>query len=70
MNFKFKRNIFGQQVLIIKEKTLGHFPGTWNYYWRKAKQDDIVKFMTEYEIALKDLQILKRIKENNPELLI
>ena len=70
MNFKFIPKLLGHQVLYVKERKPGPFPGDWEYYYRKANQDDVVEFMTEIAVLQQSIEQITELKKSHPELFI
>jgi len=65
--WKFKRNWLNQQVLYIKHRVPGSFPGDWNYVWFKATQQDVIEFETEIALVKDKIEIVTKMKESHPE---
>ena len=62
--FKFKSGWFGQQILYVRDKTIGSVPGDWKYFYRKATQDEAVKFQVDIGMAREKIQMYNMVKKN------
>lgn len=65
MNWKFKRTLFGKQVLMKKCKIVKK--GGIEYSWKYANQDDVVDFTTEIKKLLDSIKVVKNLKDTHPE---
>lgn len=57
-------------VLMKKNRYPGHFPGTWNFRWEKANENEAQEFLADHAILLNHKELVGEIKKTNPELLI
>lgn len=62
--WKFKRTIFGKQVLMVR------YSLSFASHWRYADQDDIVEFTSEIKKLRESIKVVKRLRETHPEFFI
>lgn len=65
IRWKFKRTLFGKQVLMIKP----NIPAGLDFsnHYRYADQDDIIDFMAEIKNMKRYIEIVKKLQTTHPE---
>jgi len=67
MKWKFRRGLFGKQVLQISARTPTTPYGDFASYWKDATQDEANEFTVEMKLLMEKLDIVKKMKNEHPE---
>lgn len=68
-NWYFKKTLFGM-ILMVKRKKPDITPGIWLYYWDKATEAESQEFSENVERLSIYKEIIDKVKDSNPEVLI